>query len=203
MPLGGRIIDARVQVGSGPCLYPRKLALLAFALLCVPGVATPVSGVVTPVVAAVDSTTPVPRVEGPGGYADTVFEQLNEKNGMPGSVAQAIAQDDNGFIWVGTANGASRWDGYRFRTYVMDAGIAGSLPSNNVLTLYVDPQKRLWIGTNRGISLYLPVLDSFQTFTPAGSGGLSAAGAESRAKSSPNIRRRFRRAARDRCLTTG
>jgi diguanylate cyclase (GGDEF)-like protein len=119
----------------------------------------------------VGSTTPVPRVEGPGGYADTVFEQLNEKNGMPGSVAQAIAQDDNGFIWVGTANGASRWDGYRFRTYVMDAGIAGSLPSNNVLTLYVDPQKRLWIGTNRGISLYLPVLDSFQTFTPAGSGG--------------------------------
>lgn len=109
--------------------------------------------------------------EGPGGYADTIFDQLNQKNGLPNAAAQAITQDADGFMWIGTESGVSRWDGYHFRTYSMQPGVTGSLPSNDVLTLYMDPQKRLWIGTNHGLARYDAAQDRFQTFTPTGPGG--------------------------------
>ena len=109
--------------------------------------------------------------EGPGGYADTLFDQLNQKNGLLDTTVQAITQDADGFMWIGTQGGVARWDGYHFRFYSMEPGVAGTLPSNNVMTLYTDPQKRLWVGTNRGLARFDPASDHFQTFTPAGSGG--------------------------------
>ncbi|SNS26911.1 diguanylate cyclase (GGDEF) domain-containing protein [Granulicella rosea] len=109
--------------------------------------------------------------QGPGGYADTIFDQLNHKNGLSGSVAQAIAQDSDGFLWVGTEMGLSRWDGYNVRSYVTQPGTTGSLPSNNVMTLYLDPQGRLWVGTNHGLSRYDAARDRFDTFTPSGPTG--------------------------------
>jgi diguanylate cyclase (GGDEF)-like protein len=113
----------------------------------------------------------LPAAQGPGGFADVVFDQLNHKNGLPGSVAQAIAQDADGFLWVGTELGLARWDGYHFHTYSMQPGVAGSLPSNNVMTLYLDPERRLWIGSNHGLSRYDPAHERFVTYTPDGAHG--------------------------------
>ncbi len=109
--------------------------------------------------------------QGPGGFADTIFDQINHKNGLPGAVAQAIAQDSDGFLWVGTESGLSRWDGYHFHSYASQPDVAGSLPSNNVMTLYLDPERRLWVGTNHGLSRYDAAQDRFETFTPDGPHG--------------------------------
>ncbi len=87
----------------------------------------------------------------------------------------AFAEDGDGFLWVGTQEGMSRWDGYHFRNYQAVLGVAGALPDNLVQVLYSDPQGRLWIGTNAGLALYDRERDQFTTF-PTKPGDASRAG---------------------------
>ncbi|MFZ6799107.1 two-component regulator propeller domain-containing protein [Undibacterium sp. Di24W] len=83
-------------------------------------------------------------------FADTVFHRLSTQNGLPQYSATAIAQDGDGFIWVGTQGGLARWDGYRFRNYLPVQNDANSLPDNYVMSLYTDPLGQIWVGTNGG-----------------------------------------------------
>nr|WP_314857801.1 two-component regulator propeller domain-containing protein [uncultured Undibacterium sp.] len=95
-------------------------------------------------------------------FADTVFHRLSIQNGLPQYSATAIAQDGDGFIWVGTQGGLARWDGYRFRNYLPVQNDAHSLPDNYVMSLYTDPRGRIWVGTNGGgLAQYDNKLDRF------------------------------------------
>lgn len=110
----------------------------------------------------------------PARRADVIFEHLDHTNGLPSPIVQALAQDGEGFLWVGTGSGVSRWDGYRFRNYQVQVGVPGSLPDNDVYTMYTDPEGRLWIGTRSGgVVRYDAVHDRFVTFTPAAKGQAS------------------------------
>ena len=79
---------------------------------------------------------PIGRSE---GYSAVLY---NNRNGMPTSEANAIAQTQDGFIWIGSYAGLIRYDGNAFERFGSDDGIA------NVRCLYVDSKDRLWIGTN-------------------------------------------------------
>lgn len=108
--------------------------------------------------------------------ADVVFEHLARDNELPNSTAPtALAEDREGFLWVGTQNGLARWDGYHFRSYKADPSIPGSLPDNVVKELHTDGLGRLWIATNSGgLALYDRDRDRFVTYS-AGQSGLSNA----------------------------
>lgn len=96
--------------------------------------------------------------------ADIVFQQVGQDQGLPHAIATAVAQDGQGFLWVGSFGGLSRWDGYRFRTYQADQS-PGALLDNYVQTLHGDAQGRLWIGTNSaGLQRYDPVTDRFVSY---------------------------------------
>jgi diguanylate cyclase (GGDEF)-like protein len=83
--------------------------------------------------------------------ADVVFEHLARDNELPNSTAPtALAEDGEGFLWIGTQNGLARWDGYHFRSYKADPSVAGSLPDNVINQLHTDSLGRLWIATNSG-----------------------------------------------------
>ena len=82
---------------------------------------------------AVDPSNPVK------GYLAVLY---NNQNGLPTSEANAIAQTEDGFIWIGSYSGLIRYDGNTFER--MNAALG--IPS--VATLYVDSRERLWIGTN-------------------------------------------------------
>jgi diguanylate cyclase (GGDEF)-like protein len=74
----------------------------------------------------------------------------------------AMAQDSQGFLWVGTQGGLMRWDGYRFRLYAPDPGTPGSLPDNYVTALHIDGRDQLWVGTSAGgLARYEPGTDGF------------------------------------------
>ncbi len=88
---------------------------------------------------------------------DRLFLAAPESNG-----ATAMAQDSQGFLWVGTQGGVMRWDGYRFRTYEPDPGTPGALPDNFVTALYIDVRGQLWVGTSAGgLARYEPDTDGF------------------------------------------
>ncbi len=78
-------------------------------------------------------------IGGSTGYSVSVYDNAN---GLPTSEANAIAQTEDGFIWIGSYSGLVRYDGTNFERIDSKNGIA------NVVSLYVDKKERLWIGTN-------------------------------------------------------
>ena len=80
------------------------------------------------------------------------FNRLSIEEGLPQSVVQAITQDAEGFIWLGTQGGLSRYDGYEFVNYFHDPDVAHSLSNDWVWDLHLDAEGALWVGTNGGLS---------------------------------------------------
>jgi len=109
--------------------------------------------------------------------ADTVFYSITRDMGLPNEIPLAIAQDSDGFIWMGTQGGLARWDGTHFKLYVAGPS-AGTLPDNVVTVLHKDALGRLWIGTDAaGLARYDPATDTFlrkHLDLPGGGGGVWA-----------------------------
>jgi signal transduction histidine kinase/ligand-binding sensor domain-containing protein/FixJ family two-component response regulator len=74
----------------------------------------------------------------------------------------ALAQDNYGFLWLGTDEGLYRYDGYGLRQYSHDPGNPRSLTDNTVMLIYKDRAGILWIGTvSGGLDRFDPAGDTF------------------------------------------
>ena len=72
-------------------------------------------------------------------------------SGLQSLEINAIAQTSDGYIWVGSYSGLYIYNGVSFS----EADIGEKI--NNVMSLFVDSNERLWIGTNdKGIVCYEP-----------------------------------------------
>lgn len=96
----------------------------------------------------------------------TVFINYGRDQGLPHPVPTALAQDRDGFLWVGLQGGLARWDGYRFRTYRADPLVKGSLPDDWISILHVGADGRLWVGSGAaGLARYDKTTDLFHPVT--------------------------------------
>lgn len=76
----------------------------------------------------------------------------NTVNGLPTSVATALAEDDRGNIWVGTEDGLARIGTTGLVEFVLNTTNSG-LVDNRINSLYYDADEgELWIGTLDGMS---------------------------------------------------
>ena len=74
----------------------------------------------------------------------------------------ALAQDNYGFLWLGTDDGLYRYDGYSLRQYSHDPGNPRTLTDNTVMLIYKDRAGILWIGTaSGGLDRFDPAGDTF------------------------------------------
>lgn len=106
--------------------------------------------------------------------ADITFQHLGQPQGLPTAIATAMAEDGQGFLWVGTLGGLARWDGYRFRVYKADPQRPGALPDNYVQSLHGDSTGRLWVGTSAaGLLWHDAATDRFVPVPVGGATGLS------------------------------
>ena len=78
------------------------------------------------------------------------FRAIGVSDGLPSSAVNAIAMDQQGYVWAATADGLARYDGVGFRTWRNDPADPGSLPGNNVQALHVDASNRIWVATESG-----------------------------------------------------
>lgn len=69
---------------------------------------------------------------------------------LPENSAQAIAQTSDGYLWIGTQEGLSRFDGSRFITWTRHD--THGLASDFIQALAADPDGSLWVGTNSGLT---------------------------------------------------
>jgi len=108
------------------------------------------------------------------GLADITFQHLSQEQGLPNAIATAVAEDGQGFLWVGTPGGLARWDGYRFKVYKSGSQQPGALPDNYVQSLHGDRAGRLWVGTSAaGLLRHDPATDRFVAIPVGGPQGLS------------------------------
>ncbi len=88
---------------------------------------------------------------------------LTISDGLSHNGITSILEDSNGYLWFGTYEGLSLYDGYEFKVYKNRVD-EKSLVSNRVRTLFEDEKGKIWIGTDEGISLYDLSTQKFENF---------------------------------------
>lgn len=72
------------------------------------------------------------------------FEHYGTDDGLPQHTVMGILQDKKGFMWFSTWDGLSKFDGYKFSTYKIQAGDAYHMRSNRIDYIYEDKYGYIW-----------------------------------------------------------
>jgi len=78
------------------------------------------------------------------------FRTYGSESGLGNLAAMRLAQDTAGFLWVGTQDGAYRYDGNRFTRFGLDEG----LPSTYIANVQAAPDGSVWVVTYRGLARF-------------------------------------------------
>lgn len=79
------------------------------------------------------------------------FRSWQRSDGLPQNAVRALAQTPDGYLWIGSDDGVTRFDGVRFVSF----GTREGLRVNRVRTLFADARGALWIGTeNAGLACF-------------------------------------------------
>ena len=76
----------------------------------------------------------------------------------------SICQDRTGYLWFGTVNGVSRFDGYTLKSFGHQPG--DSTVAAWVQTIFEDKAGNIWLGTSKGLDKVDPVTGRFRHYTP-------------------------------------
>jgi len=85
------------------------------------------------------------------------YKHYTDENGLPSTYISVIQEDKNGFLWIGTSRGVSRYDGNQFTNYTHyydnslkhEMGFVGSI-------IIDEDGENIWIGINNG-TLYTSI----------------------------------------------
>lgn len=86
---------------------------------------------------------------------------LGIEQGLSNNAVTCICKDQRGFMWFGTYDGLNRYDGYSFTVYRNVIGDSTSIPFNQVATIGADGYNRVWIGGQKGLTVFDPAINAF------------------------------------------
>ncbi len=98
------------------------------------------------------------------------FLIVDSRSGLSQNNVKSIAQDDFGFVWLGTKNGLCRYDGRSIRT-VHVADPTTGIANQNISALEHEAGHLLWVGTDQGLFLYDLSADRFRHIETAAADG--------------------------------
>lgn len=78
------------------------------------------------------------------------FDIFSQEEGLPNNQIQCVYQDSKGWMWIGTSQGLSRFDGYNFVNFLADPDDSVSLKGNLIRIIKEDIKGNLLIGTETG-----------------------------------------------------
>jgi len=59
----------------------------------------------------------------PDAFSQSYTKNYTSNDGLPSNNVYEVIQDNDGFIWIGTDAGLSKFDGYRFENYTLNDGL--------------------------------------------------------------------------------
>lgn len=89
------------------------------------------------------------------------YAALSIDQGLSQATVNTVAQDHQGYIWIGTQDGLNRYDGYKTVQYRHQPGDSKSLSNNFINKIIVDDEGLIWILTANGIDRFSQKTGSF------------------------------------------
>ena len=90
------------------------------------------------------------------------FQRLDTRNGLSNSQVNCILKDSRGFVWIGTAYGLNRYDGYRVKTFYSNKADTTSMRDNHTDQIYEAYDGRLWLKQGMNYCVMDPATESFE-----------------------------------------
>ena len=116
--------------------------------------------------------TPSTEISNVGFVSDTIktfdskysIEQLDNTMGLSNSSVNAIFQDSENLLWIGTWDGLNRYDGSKFKIFRPEINNENSLSNQVILKIDEDNTGQIWILTMHGINRYDKKTNTFRRF---------------------------------------
>lgn len=89
------------------------------------------------------------------------YSTYNVENGLVQNSVWDIHHDFRGFLWLGTADGINRFDGYTMHHYKKNALDSNSIYGISFFEFKELPNNELWICHDQGVSVYNRIKDNF------------------------------------------
>jgi len=93
------------------------------------------------------------------------FKNFSTLDGLANNSIYDISKDPKGYIWFGTSDGLSRYDGYEFVNFKSDRNNIALLSTNILNVLEIDSSGLVWFGSSQaGLSAMNPYTGEFKSY---------------------------------------
>ena len=97
-----------------------------------------------------------------GAIPEMKFRRLDTRNGLSNSQVNCVYRDTKGFVWIGTAYGLNRYDGYRVKTFYSNKRDTTSMRDNYTDQIMEAYDGKLWLKQGMNYCVYDPVTEQFE-----------------------------------------
>lgn len=94
----------------------------------------------------------------------TKFDLFSSGDGLVSDDVKLVLQDQYGYMWFGTSNGLSKYNGYEFTNYQNFENDSTSISNSFITAIEEDIYGDLWIGTRNGLNKLNRDQGTFQRF---------------------------------------
>lgn len=84
------------------------------------------------------------------------FARFSTEKGLSHNQVNCFLKDRQGFVWIGTADGLNRFDGYSFKIFKHSPTDSTTLADSHIENMFEDPDGYIWINTRLGYNIYDP-----------------------------------------------
>ncbi|WP_373493454.1 two-component regulator propeller domain-containing protein [Aquiflexum sp.] len=82
------------------------------------------------------------------------FQTYTIGDGLSDNWVRDITKDQQGYLWIATRSGVSRFDGYEFEIFRNEPADSTSLSGNDAFAIHTDRENNVWIATAAGIDRF-------------------------------------------------
>lgn len=92
------------------------------------------------------------------------FKKISVGDGLTQNTITALFQDRLGYLWIGTQDGLSLYNGSSFRHFKNNPSDSTTLSDNFIIDIYQDANEQIWIATRNGLNLFDKKTFQFRRF---------------------------------------
>ncbi|MCK7458191.1 EAL domain-containing protein [Idiomarina aminovorans] len=117
-----------------------------------------------------------PNVDAQEPFKASQTKQWSFADGLPSNHIHDITEGPNGFLWIATASGLSRFDGTQFYNYPITSEADSQLLSNSIHQLFFSQSEKLWFSTGKSLAKLSLSSGDMSTFNLPEAGSENKAG---------------------------